>query len=206
MDSTRLEAFSDGVMAVAITLLALDLAVAGPHGSGSLLHQLDGKWPAFAGYFVSFFTIGVIWVNHHNLFKNIIAIDRALLFANLVLMAFVVLIPFVTSTLAKYLTFGNADAHLAALLYTCVLIGMGLSFGFIFVWSLRHNLVRAQLTGRAALNATIRFTIGNLAYVVAIVVSFFSAPVTLLISGITAAYYIAEQILRPVGTERSEPD
>ena len=71
MDSGRLEAFSDGVFAVAITILALNLAVAGPGpGHKSLADQLFNHWPAFAAYAVSFATIGIIWVNHHTLFKN----------------------------------------------------------------------------------------------------------------------------------------
>jgi Endosomal/lysosomal potassium channel TMEM175 len=66
MDRGRLEAFSDGVFAVAITLLALDLAVAGPgHGHGTLAHQLAHQWAGYVGYLISFFTIGIIWVNYH---------------------------------------------------------------------------------------------------------------------------------------------
>ncbi|TMG41186.1 MAG: DUF1211 domain-containing protein, partial [Chloroflexi bacterium] len=64
MDRGRLEAFSDGVIAVAITLLALNLAVAGP-GHGSLLQQLGEHWPSFVAYVISFFVIGIVWVNHH---------------------------------------------------------------------------------------------------------------------------------------------
>src|SRR5580700_4397410 len=83
MDRSRLEAFSDGVFAVAITLLALDLTVAGPgpHNSNPpLLDQLDGRWPAFLAYLISFFMIGIVWVNHHVLVKSITAVDRTLLF------------------------------------------------------------------------------------------------------------------------------
>ena len=72
MDRSRLEAFSDGVFAVAITLLALDLTVAGPAGHGSLTDQLHEKWPAFLAYLISFFMIGIIWVNHHVLVRSII--------------------------------------------------------------------------------------------------------------------------------------
>jgi uncharacterized membrane protein len=75
MDRGRLEAFSDGVFAVAITLLALNLAVAGP-GHGPLAHQLAGRWPAFVAYLISFFTIGIIWVNHHALLSNVVAVSR----------------------------------------------------------------------------------------------------------------------------------
>ena len=70
MDRSRLEAFSDGVIAVAITLLALDLTVAGP-GHGKLAHQLGEHWPAFLAYLISFFTIGIIWVNHHAVFDRL---------------------------------------------------------------------------------------------------------------------------------------
>ena len=86
MNSSRLEAFSDGVFAVAITLLALDLTVAGPgHGNGSLAHQLGHHWPSFAAYAVSFFIIGITWVNHHDLFTTFATVDRMLLFLNLLL-------------------------------------------------------------------------------------------------------------------------
>ena len=78
VDSRRLEAFSDGVFAVAITILALNLSVAGPgqHRPG-LAAQLGDHWPAFAAYAVSFAAIGIVWVNHHTLFKNFSEIDRA---------------------------------------------------------------------------------------------------------------------------------
>jgi uncharacterized membrane protein len=89
--SGRLEAFSDGVFAVAITLLALDLAVAGP-GHGSLAHQLADHWPSFVAYVVSFFVIGITWVNHHALIETFVKVDRSLLFLNLVLLMFVVAI------------------------------------------------------------------------------------------------------------------
>ena len=105
----RLEAFSDGVFAVAITLLALNLAVAGP-GHGSLAHQLADRWPSFVAYAVSFTTIGIIWVNHHGVFKTFAAIDRVLVFLNLLLLFFVVVIPFATTTLADYLRGGGSDA------------------------------------------------------------------------------------------------
>ena len=167
MTSARLEAFSDGVFAVAITLLALDLAVAGP-GHGSLAHQLADHWPSFVAYVVSFFVVGITWVNHHALVDTFVKVDRKLLFLNLVLLLFVVAIPFATSTMATYLRGGGDDAHLATALYGVVLEGMGVSFAAIFVWSLRRGRRAVPLPEDAVRTAVLRFGVGSIAYLVAI--------------------------------------
>jgi len=175
MESGRLEAFSDGVFAVAITLLALNLAVPGP-GHGPLARQLVGHWPSFAAYVICFLTIGIIWVNHHTLFKNFAKIDRTLLFLNLLLLFFVVAIPFATATVAAYLGRGGADASLAAAIFQGVFEGMSLSFGLVFWWSIRREHLKIARTTAGARPAIIRFGIGNVAYVVAIGIAFLSAP------------------------------
>jgi uncharacterized membrane protein len=189
----RLEAFSDGVFAVAITLLALNLFVAGP-GHGSLLTQLGDRWPAFVAFLISFFTIGVIWVNHHALMQNVAAVDRTLLFANLVLLLFVVLIPFVTGTMAQYLTAGDQDAHVSMALFAATFEGMGLSFAAMFAWTLGgEGRTVHPVPPEAQLAAVLRFSPGIAAYLVAIVVSFISAPAALTIVGLAAVYYIFER-------------
>ena len=190
--SGRLEAFSDGVFAVAITLLALDLAVAGP-GHGSLAHQLANHWPSFVAYVVSFFVIGITWVNHHALVDTFVKVDRYLLFLNLVLLMFVVAIPFATSTVATYLRDGGNDAHIAAALYGSVLEGMAVSFGSIFVWSVRRDRRLVPLPEGAVRTAVLRFGLGTIAYLVAIAVAFVSAPASLLVIALVAVYYIFEQ-------------
>ena len=192
MDRGRLEALSDGVFAVALTLLALNLTVAGP-GHGPLGHQLTHQWPAYVAYAISFFTIGIIWVNHHALFQNFAAVDRVLVFSNLLLLFFVVAIPFATSTMATYLRGGGADARLATAVYAGVFEGMSLAFGLVFVWSISRRLLIVPLDPGSARRATIRFSIGNLAYVVAIVVAFVSPPVALAVSAVVAVYYVFER-------------
>ena len=192
MDRGRLEAFSDGVFAVAITLLVIDLAVPEP-GHGALGQQLTSHWPSFAAYVVSFLTIGIIWVNHHGLFRNFADIDRTMLFLNLLMLFFVVTIPFATATMAAYLRDGGADASLAAAIYQGVFLCMSLAFGGLFWWSIRHGHLAVPLTGAAAHTALVRFTIGNLAYAAAIGVAYLSAPVSLLVSMLVAVYYVFEQ-------------
>ncbi len=192
MDRGRLEAFSDGVFAVAITLLVIDLAVPVP-GHGTLGRQLVSHWPSFAAYGVSFLTIGIIWVNHHTLFRNFADVDRTMLFLNLLMLFFVVSIPFATATMAAYLRTDGVDASLAAVIYQGVFLCMSLAFGGLFWWSIRHGHLAVPLTGAAARTALVRFTIGNLAYAVAIGVAYLSAPVSLLISLLVAVYYVFEQ-------------
>jgi uncharacterized membrane protein len=194
METGRLEAFSDGVFAVAITLLALDLAIGDPTPNGpSLATQLGKHWPAFVAYAISFATIGIIWVNHHTLFRNFATIDRTLLFVNLLMLFFVATIPFATSTIAAYLRAGSADASLSAVIYQGVFEGMGISFALLFWWAIRRGHLRVKLTPRQARQATIRFGIGNLGYIAGIGIAFVSAPASLALSGLVAVYYIFEQ-------------
>jgi uncharacterized membrane protein len=201
VDRGRLEAFSDGVIAVAITLLALNLAVGGP-GHGPLLQQLGDRWPAFVAYLISFFTIGIIWVNHHALVDAIVAVDRTLLFLNLLLLLFVVAIPFATATMATYLTDKGQDAHVAMALYAAVFEGMALSFAAIFGWTLGEGRSARPIPPAARPGAWLRFSIGALVYVVAFGLAFVSAPAALALIGLVALYYIFERT--PAARRRTE--
>ena len=193
MDRSRLEAFSDGVFAVAITLLALNLTVAGPGGTVRLTDQLQEHWPAFLAYLISFFMIGIVWVNHHALVRAIITVDRTLLFLNLVLLLFVVLIPFATATVADYFTKHNWDAQVAMVLYGGVFLGMSVGFGAIFEWTLHGQRVYQPLPPEQHWAARVRFVGGGLVYVVAIIVALFSAIASFVIIALVAVYYIVER-------------
>lgn len=119
-DTTRVEAFSDGVLAVALTLLVLDL-VAPSHQPGGLFHALVSLWPAYVAFLGSFLFVGVIWTNHHAVFRRIRAVDRGLSWANLGILLTTVLLPFPTSVLANAFRDGNvADSRSAVLLYALV--------------------------------------------------------------------------------------
>ena len=192
MDRGRLEAFSDGVFAVAITLLALNLAVKGP-GNGTLAHQLGHMWPGYVAYVISFFTIGIIWVNHHSLVSNVVVVTRLLLFLNLVLLLFVVLIPVATATVADYLQAGGFDAKLAVALYGIVLTGMSAGFGGIAEWSLRPGRTLVPVPPDKRWAARLRFMSGGLVYLLVTGCAFLSATVALGLSGLVAVYYVFER-------------
>jgi uncharacterized membrane protein len=207
VDRSRLEAFSDGVFAVAITLLALDLTVEGPAGDGPLRHQLYLKWPAFLAYLISFFMIGIVWVNHHALVRSIVKVDRRLLFLNLVLLLFVVLIPFATATEADYFPHNTGDARLAMALYAGVFLGMSIGFASMFEWTLHGQRVYQPVPPERRWMARARFAGGSLAYVIAIAIAAFSAVASFVLIALIALYYILENTpaaAGPPGHDRDE--
>ena len=210
MDRSRLEAFSDGVFAVAITLLALNLTVAGP-SQVHLLRQLGSGWSAFVAYLISFFMIGIVWVNHHVLVRGIAVVDRTLLFLNLVLLLFVVMIPFATATVAEYLAASASidpsvrqDQQIAMALYGAVFLGMSLGFGGIFEWTLHGERMYQRLPADKHWAARARFVGGGLVYVIAIVVALINAVAAFVIIALVAVYYIVERT--PDAYKAAAPD
>jgi TMEM175 potassium channel family protein len=191
MNRARLEAFSDGVFAVAITLLALNLAVKGP-GYGTLAHQLAEQWSGYVAYLISFFTIGIIWVNHHALVSNVVQVSRTLLFLNLVLLLFVVLVPVATGTVGDYLAHGGSDAKLAVAMYGVVLVGMSVGFSSMLEWSLGEGRTRVPVPPDKRGAARVRFMSGGLVYLLIVAIAFVNALVALGLSGLVAVYYIFE--------------
>lgn len=201
MGTGRLEAFSDGVLAVAITLLVLNLHV--DSEAGGLAVQLRHEWPSFVGYAVSFFVLGIIWVNHHALITFTARVDRALLFYNLMLLLWVTTIPFTTATLAAYARGDGPDTHLAVLLYGGSLEGMALTFTLMLRHILRHDLAAERLTDVEARRRLVRFGLGGLAYPVAAAVGLVSLPAMLACYALINAFYVLEQTPRAVTDPRT---
>ncbi len=132
----RIEAFSDGVIAVAITLLALDLHVPNPSSTPSLAHALGQQWPNYVAYVVSFLTIGIIWINHHAMLRRVVSVDHSILVLNVLLLLSIVVLPFSTSLMAEYLQAAHGE-QLAAVVYG----GSFLLMSLLFVVLQRHLLV-----------------------------------------------------------------
>jgi uncharacterized membrane protein len=138
----RLEAFTDGVLAIAITLLVLELRVPEVEAGGSLWRALGREWPSYAAYVVSFATIGIMWINHHAIFDRVIAVDRGLLGWNLLLLGVVAALPFTTAVLAAYLDDGD-QGRTAAAVYCLSYAAAGLGFNGIWWWLARRPALLA---------------------------------------------------------------
>src|SRR6185436_18501526 len=152
----RTEAFSDGVLAIAITLLVLDLRV--PRRDAldeSLAAALGREWPAYAAYVTSFLIIGIIWVNHHAVFDLIGRLDRGVLFLNLLLLMSVVAIPFTTALLSEYLVAGDPEANTAAVVYSAVMVLMSFGFAGLYTYVARRPALLADGVDPAAVRASI---------------------------------------------------
>src|ERR687884_1376242 len=117
MSKTRLEAFSDGVLAVAITLLVLDIKVPSPATTEHLGKALAHQWPVYLAYVNSFITIGIIWINHHAMLARLRQPDHAILMLNLLLLMSIAVLPFATSLMSAYLKQSRGE-HLAAAIYS----------------------------------------------------------------------------------------
>jgi uncharacterized membrane protein len=188
VDKTRLEAFSDGVFAIAITLLVLDLHV--PEvGTGSLAHALLRQWPADASYVISFLTIGIIWVNHHNLLRHLERADRGLLFLNVFLLMAVAVIPYPTALVSHYARTENATA--AAVAYGSVMVFMALMFNAIWHHARLAGLLAPGADPREVSGITRSYLPGPLLYLTGTLAAFVNSSASLLIFAAIALFYVA---------------
>ena len=187
-DTKRLEAFSDGVLAVAITLLSLDLRES-THSSG-LSRDLLHLWPNFAAYAVSFLVIGIIWVNHHDTFSRIRSVDRRLQLLNLLLLMVVVVIPFATAVFARHLRSGH-DSHAGAVFYAGVMVLVGLAFTGIWLYVAAQPELLAEGTDAAYARTRAWRTAraGPLVYFLAGVAGLASAAASLVMFAAVAVYF-----------------
>ncbi len=140
-DTARLEAFSDGVFAIAITLLVLNLAVPlSGELKGPLWDALLRQWPVYVAYLISFLFILIMWTNHHRLFRYIRRSDHMLLLLNGLLLLFITLVPFPTRLLAEYLESPNrADQRVAALVYNGTYVLIAIAFNLLWWYAVRNR-------------------------------------------------------------------
>jgi uncharacterized membrane protein len=209
MSKSRTEAFSDGVIAVAITLLALDLHVPNPAAPGSLAHRLGEQWPNYAAYVVSFLTIGIIWINHHAMLRRLVNADHAVLMLNLVLLLTIGVLPFSTALMAEYLKAGHGD-QLAAVIYGGSFLVMGVAFFAMqrHVLLAKQHLLHERVTAEVRRAVLRRNVAGLLPYVFAMLGGILTPYVTLAICALVAGFYAlpgttSDDVKRQAGTTMS---
>ena len=146
MTTTRLETFADGIFAIAATLLVLNVEV--PElGDKSLAHELAKLWPAYVGYAVSFLTIGIIWVNHHTVLRQLRGIDRTFLFINVCFLLCIAFIPFPTRLLATYVRTDDGEA--AAFAYGVTLTATAIFFNLMWRYAIGGGTAAPRRRGPA---------------------------------------------------------
>jgi len=196
VSTSRTEAFSDGIFAIAATLLVLELKVPQVE-PGGLADALLESWPSYATYVVSFLTIGIIWVNHHAVLDRIREVNRPLLFMNLMFLMAVAAIPFPTALLGDYLQAGH-DERLAAAVYGGTMSLMGVTFGAIWAYAvLSDDLLHARVDRTRARRSLWIFAAGTPLYVLAIGASLLGATVALVIYALLALFYLFD-VLPPL--------
>jgi uncharacterized membrane protein len=185
--TSRLEAFSDGVFAIAGTLLVLELRI--PADSPDLTRALLDLWPAYAAYLVSFLTIGIIWVNHHTLLEHCRRVDRRFLYLNLLLLVSVGIVPFPTSLVDRYIL-SETGATAALVVYGIGALLIAVAFSGVFFYATYDGrLVGDHAAARRIWAEGRLFPIGLVAYSLGIALAFVAPIASLAVYGLTALFY-----------------
>ena len=174
--TARLEAFSDGVFAIAITLLALNLQI--PHVESNsekwaLAHALFQQWPSYVAFITSFFTVLIMWMNHHAIFKFVHKVNARILFANGILLLFTTAVPFVTGLDSEYLN--HREATTACAVYTGSFVLISLAYNYLWLTVIKdRSLLKSDISDHALQKITKNYSLGIPLYLAAFAGSFVS--------------------------------
>ena len=185
----RLQAFTDGVIAIAITLLTLDIHVPEPDSSGdSLAHRLGELWPHYLAFATSYLVIGILWINHHAIFNLIDRADHYLVVINILFLLSVSIVPFTTALVSEYI--GRDGARTAIAVYSGWFLLVALIYNLLWRWARYANLLRSDADPEEVARISRRFNYGPPSYVVIFIVSFIFPTVALVGFGVLALLYL----------------
>jgi uncharacterized membrane protein len=186
-DTARLETFSDGIFAIAATLLILDVKLS---SHGSVEHQLVHAWPSYAAYAISFLTLGIVWVNHHTVFRQIGRVDRTFLFVNVLFLMVIAFSPFPTRVLAEHM---REQSKAAAFAYGLTYTAMALCYAAIWFYAAAgRRLIAEDADPRTVSGISRSFAPGSIVYLVATLSSLLSAYLAIVLYAAIALFYVLE--------------
>ena len=192
METGRVEAFSDGVFAIAITLLILAVGI--EHvPQGDLSEELLDLWPAYLAYGFSFLTIGIMWINHHSLFRHFARVDRVLLLLNILLLMMIAFVPFPTLVVAEFAR-SDTNGQAAALLYGIVMTTTAIFFFVLWMYGSRR-LLRPDADSREVTGITRSYLPGAPLYGTATLLAFVSPTASLVMYAAIALFYALSSAL-----------
>jgi uncharacterized membrane protein len=193
----RTEAFTDGVLAIVITLLVLELGVAAG-SEDDLLQAIFDQWPSYLAYFTSFFTVGAFWLRHHTITNAMAAVDGGFIRLNLLAIFFLSFLPFPTKLVAEFLETEDAT-RVAVVFYGILLLLAAVSFRLLWLHVARNReLLEPETTDERVRELSESLTPSMVGYVVAILVG-------LVLPHLAVALYfvVAVLIALPIGTLRA---
>lgn len=204
MDTARVEAFSDGVFAIAITLLILGVTVPELRSNQTLTNSVLDLWPKVLSYFTSFAVIGIFWVGHHIMFNYIKRADRNFLWLNILFLSIISFFPFPVALIGQY----HRD-KISLIVYGATLTLAGLAFGAMWLYaSHEHRLITANLPDRIIRLGRRVVFMAPLVYAAAVLISFFNTSVTLTIYILVPLLYIwpsqIDELMEYAESEESE--
>jgi uncharacterized membrane protein len=196
MNKARVESFSDGVFAIAITLLVLGFQVPSLNSASDplLRKALLAQLPEVIPYITTFATIGIIWLNHHTMFHEVEYVERGTLILNLLLLLVVSFIPYPTAVLGRY-----GPLRSSAVLYGAALSMLGVSYTLLGRHIAHRKLSRHREDSQTLRAKTYRNLIGTFAYPAGTIIAFFSPKTAVVIFLALALFYFL-----PESTGRSE--
>jgi uncharacterized membrane protein len=187
-ETGRVEAFSDGVFAIAMTLLVLNVRVPNTNQPGQLGRLLWEQWPSYLAFVISFAFIGIMWVNHHRLFVHIRRIDHTLLVLNGALLLGVTAVPFPTAVLAQYL--GKPDEKAATMLYAGTYVVVAIFFNVLWRYAASGNRLLGDEVDEAEVNRITRqYAYGPLLYLACFVLAYINVAASLALNVALAIFF-----------------
>lgn len=169
----RLEAFSDGVFAIGITLLVLEIQIPHATNAAAFIGDVAGQWTAFLAYVVSFLTILVMWLNHHNIVQFINRADRLFFVINGLLLMVIAFVNYPTALVAEASHLGFAAQQFAALMYSGTLVLVAILYnGLWFAAARERRLIDGKFDQATIRIVTIQYSIGIPVYLLAFLLAF----------------------------------